>query len=378
MRKELLKSYIERLNAGEALETVRRDFVKEFQNVDANEIMEAEQEMIAAGLPVSEVQRLCDVHSALFHEVTKVDYSDKREAAAKLAAIKGHPLQIFTLENERLTQLIQMVREGFTQGKDISGLLEEIHDLAIHYAKKGDLIYPLLKVNYGISGPSEVMWSVDDEIRNELRALTRLKHDEEWQKRVLAVLERAEEMIYKEANILFPICAKNFTEIQWKQIYQEFSGYDKCFVEEVPVWEDALHQAPPAMDISPTDIVFPSGHLTIEQLTAMLNTIPLEITFIDENSINRYYNEGWKLFKRPLMSLDRQVFSCHPPKIEVMVRTIIEDFRNNRRDSVPVWMEKKGSPMLVTYLAVRDKSGKYLGTLEIIQNMEFAKKHFQK
>jgi DUF438 domain-containing protein len=76
------------------------------------------------------------------------------------------------------------------------------------------------------------------------------------------------------------------------------------------------------------------------------------------------------------MALDREVFSCHPPKIEPMVRSIIEDFRNNRRDSVPVWMDKNGCTFLVTYMAVRDKDNKYLGTVELVQDMGFVKKHF--
>ncbi|HKM34477.1 MAG TPA: DUF438 domain-containing protein [Lachnospiraceae bacterium] len=403
-QKDLLKSYIRRLNDGEALETVRKDFVKEFQDVEASVIMEAEQEMIASGIPITEVQKLCDVHSALFHGITreeqienaekavsaslekkktredawKVDYSDKQEAANRLVSMEGHPLQIFTLENEKLAQLISQIREGLATGKDVSNQFDAIRAISIHYAKKGDLIYPLLKVQYGISGPSDVMWTVDDEIRDEMNALSREIHNESWQERLLAVLQRADEMIYKEANILFPICAKNFSENEWKQIYHELAGYDKCLIDTVPVWADAKAQNAPTFQASSGEIIMPSGHLTVEQLTAMLNTIPMEITFIDENNMNRYYNEGWKLFKRPLMSLDREVFSCHPPKIEVMVRAIIEDFRNHRRDSVPVWMEKMGKTMLVTYTAVRDKSGKYLGTVELIQEMEFAKKHFMK
>ena len=120
------------------------------------------------------------------------------------------------------------------------------------------------------------------------------------------------------------------------------------------------------------------GHMSVEQLTAHLNTIPLEITFVDADNINRYFNEGPKLFKRPGMAIDREVFSCHPPKIEPMVRSIIEDFRNGVRDSVPVWMEKNGQTMLVTYMAVRDSKNRYVGTAEFIQNMEFAKEYFGK
>ena len=120
----------------------------------------------------------------------------------------------------------------------------------------------------------------------------------------------------------------------------------------------------------------PGGHLTLEQLTALLNTIPVEITFVDADNVNRYFNEGPKVFKRPGMAIDREVFSCHPPKIEAMVRAIIEDFRAGRRDVVPVWMEKGGRSMLVRYMAVRDHTGKYVGTVEVVEDMEFAREYF--
>ena len=120
------------------------------------------------------------------------------------------------------------------------------------------------------------------------------------------------------------------------------------------------------------------GHLTIEQLTAMLNTLPLEISFVDADNINRFFNEGSKVFKRPGMAIDREVFTCHPPKIEKQVRRIIEEFRNGTLDRVPVWMDKNGRTMLVTYMAVRDKNNQYLGTMELVQDMEFAKEYFHR
>ena len=150
---------------------------------------------------------------------------------------------------------------------------------------------------------------------------------------------------------------------------------------ENEIWDKAENKSTKAAnksEYSKEEIVMPGGHMTIEQLTALLNTIPLEISFIDDNNINRYFNEGPKVFKRPGMAIDREVFSCHPPKIEPMVRAIIEDFRNNKRDSVQVWTEKGGRSMLVTYMAVRDKEGNYIGTVELVQDMEFAKEHFKK
>jgi DUF438 domain-containing protein len=367
--------------------------------------MKAEQELLKEGTPLTEVQKLCDVHSALFHGATaeeklanagkaaedsimrqkvaaelkkrdsfpKKDYSDKNARAAELAAIPGHPLYTFTKENEAFTALLAQFRTDRDEN-----LLAKIRELSIHYAKKGDLLYPHLKVKYGVSGPSDVMWTVDDEIRDELSALAKEEqHGEEWSARLDAVLKRAEEMIYKEQNILFPICAVHFTEDEWFEIYHDSKDYAPCFDVKNEEWKEAeaaRTEAPIPVD---TEIVMPGGHMTVEQLTALLNTIPLEISFIDADNINRYFNEGPKVFKRPRMAIDREVFSCHPPKIEPMVRTILDDFRNNKRDSVSIWMEKNGRSMLVTYMAVRDKNKKYLGTVELVQDMEFAKEHFK-
>lgn len=391
---EQIKSHLKRLGKGEDLESVRADFVKEFKEVDAAEIMQAEQELLKEGTPLSEVQRLCDVHSALFHGTTTQEQIANAERAvalslrekkfaltAELAKQKGHPLYTFTLENEALKDVIERCRQAVKAGHVERQLIEEVRQLAIHYAKKGDLLYPHLKVKYEISGPSDVMWTTDDEIRDEFAALAKKADDQnaDWKNRFEAALTRADEMIYKEANILFPNCAFNFTKEEWYGIYKDSKDYAECFGVKNEVWEEAEHTDDVKnYSVNGEEIVLAGGHLTVEQLTAMLNTIPLEISFVDTDNINRYFNEGPKVFKRPGMAIDREVFSCHPPKIEQQVRRIIEEFRAGTLDKVPVWMDKNGRTMLVTYMAVRDKDGKYLGTMELVQDMEFAKEYFKK
>lgn len=401
---EQLKAYLRRLGDGEDLESVRADFVRDFSEVDASEIMKAEQELMKEGTPLAQVQRLCDIHSALFHGATREeqianaekaveeslkqkkikeqlarrdsypekDYSDKNARAAAMEAVVGHPLYTLTKENNVLAELIKEYRTSRSDS-----LISKIRELSIHYAKKGDLLYPVLKVRYGVSGPSDVMWTVDDEIRDELNSLGKeSQHTEDWNSRMEAVLKRAEEMIYKEQNILFPICAVNFSEEEWYGIYRDSKDYAECLGTAKETWDAAEAAAKPAETSVSNEVVMPGGHLTIEQLRALLNTIPMEISFVDADNINRFFNEGPKVFKRPAMALDREVFSCHPPKIEPMVRQIIDDFRSGRRDAVPVWMEKGGRAMLVKYMAVRDTEGKYLGTVELVQDMEFAREHF--
>lgn len=435
-----IKSYVERLSKGEDIESVRKDFVENFTDVDAAEIAKAEQSLIAGGTPVAEVQKLCDVHSALFHGATReekianaekaVEESLKRQRGEKadvktaknlkeamsesfgmgigskfkaapikrqdgadgiymeLRKIENHPLNTFALENEAISDALKELRRAMDTKENVMPALKKVREASIHYAEKGDLLYPILNVKYGFSGPANVMWGVDDEIRDEMKSLYNsvLKDEgfltnELWNERLDAVVTRAEEMIYKEENILFPLCAKNFTEEDWCDIARDFADYKPCLIGNRPLWEKATPKGNVknySQEAGSANL--PSGRLTIEQLDAMLNTIPMELTFVDAENVNRYFNDGEdvKLFKRPLSALGREVFSCHPPKIEPMVRMILEDFKEGRRDCVDVWTSRDDEPVLIKYMAVRDKDKNYIGTLECVQPMGFAKKHFKR
>ncbi len=307
----------------------------------------------------------------------------REERVAKTKTLieeKGHPLHLFSSENQAFEQLLTLARNAMqvkALGEDI---LQEISEISIHYAKKGDLLYPLLKVRYEISGPSDVMWTMDDEIRGEFSDLIKAKNrDEAWHTRMEAVLDRMEAMIRTETNVLFPNCAANFTREEWIGIYFDQKDYPQCLGVPQENWQVAEQNKPASKaSVTSQEIVMAGGHMTIEQLTALLNTIPMEITFVDADNINRFFNEGPKDFKRPQMAIDREVFSCHPPKVEAQVRRIIEEFRAGTLDELPIWMEKNGKCMLVKYMAVRDGNNQYLGTLELVQDMGFAKEHFLK
>lgn len=474
-RQYLLQSYVKRLSAGESLETVRREFTENFADVDAAEIAKAEQSLITGGTPVSDVQKLCDVHSALFHGATRKERIAQAEKAVSDSAVKGeakglysapvsqeetrvlhavngrkvkaealigetgHPLQILSLENEaisaELTRLSGLLDEGFLQGdaardsesdrdalRNLAAGVSVLETVSDHYAKKGDLLYPVLKAQYDYSGPADVMWGVDGEIRSEIHAAAKLLAASDAQEaagdRLKKVLTRAQEMIYKEQNILYPLCAELFSERDWQMIYAALRDYEPCMIGSYPVWkksDEAMQhykglagtnsaaasgsaercpaprdtakqngmpqdRADEESDIeSEKEIRLPTGHLTLRQLQAIFSTIPMELTFVDDKNINRYFNSirETKLFKRPLNALDREVFACHPPKAEPLVRGIIASFRSGEQDSAKVWINKKGSVALVRYLAVRGDDGAYLGTLECVERMDSARDYFQ-
>lgn len=112
--------------------------------MDPAEIMHAEQELLREGTSIEELQRLCDVHSALFHgsatdaqKLHAKDIQDQRlSAAAALIQISGHPLQTFTLENAALEKLIARAKQVLENGTINEESLNELRQIAIHYAKR--------------------------------------------------------------------------------------------------------------------------------------------------------------------------------------------------------------------------------------------------
>ena len=395
-RVEQLKGFLKRLGTGEELGAVREDFASQFKHVEASEIMKAEQGLMREGTPLEEVQQLCDLHSALFHgstiheqmdaEHAKVEAvleaQEKSKSVVALVETAGHPLNRLTEENKALDELIEAIRPKVADKTATYDDVNTVRQLSVHYAKKGDLLYPKLKVDYAIGGPSMVMWTVDGDIRDQLGDLAKSSQSvDDWYRRFDELLTRAQEMIYKEQNILFPICAENFSKEDWYQIYKDTAQYEEIFGVTRIAWPEAdaalaAQTTKPNGDDNAIGLI--GGTLTVDQLDAMLNTMPMEVTFVDHEDINRYFNDGEKVFKRPTTAIGRDVYSCHPPKVEPIVRGIIDSFRKGDRDNVAVWLEKQGRPFYVNYMAVRDQNNNYIGTLELVQDMQFAKEHFDR
>lgn len=359
-RKKLIKSYLTRLSGGEDLESVKEDFKKNFEGVSSSEIMDAEEELLAAGMDKKEVRKLCDVHSALFHGETE---SEKNPSSYE----EGSFIDYFAKENDKIKEILKEVKKSIENGEEAG---DDIYKVFNHYRKKGDLIYPILKAKYNKPGPSDVMWAVDIDIANNFKKATKLKRKD----LALETIKRAEEMTYKEENILYPLVFDTVSASDLNLLYKDLADYDHDLVayEKKEFANESKYQE--------GFVNFSKGKMRIDQLEAMLDTLEIEITYVDENDINAYYNDhqGKKAFKRPESSLGREVYSCHPPQVEPIVRGLIKEFKAGTKDSLKLVRNIKGTDFAISYYAVRDKGGKYLGVLETVQDLSFYKEYLTK
>lgn len=359
-RKKLIKSYLQRLSAGEDLEDVRADFKKNFQGVSSAEIMNAEEELLESGMDKDQVRKLCDVHSALFHGQTE---TEKNPSAYE----EGSFLDYFAKENEVIKKILKEVTNSLENDQDPG---EDIYKVFNHYRKKGDLIYPILKAKYNKPGPSDVMWAVDIDIANNFKKAMKLNKKD----LALETIKRAEEMTYKEENILYPLAFETISDEDFDLLYKDLADYDHDLVSYKKV------ENKQASNYTDGYINFAKGKMRVDQLEAMLDTLEIEITYVDENDISSYYNDhkGQKVFKRPESSLGREVYYCHPPQVEPIVRGLIKEFKAGSKDSLKLVRNIKGRDFAISYYAVRDKDGVYKGVLETVQDLSFYKEYLNK
>lgn len=111
-------------------------------------------------------------------------------------------------------------------------------------------------------------------------------------------------------------------------------------------------------------------NLNKEQLAGILETIPVDISFVDENDTVKFWNKHeTRTFKRPSSVLGKTAQECHPPHSVANVNKVLSDLKSGQRDFVEFWLDLRGRKIHIRYFAVRDKGGKYLGTLEVGQDI---------
>jgi uncharacterized protein len=382
-RVRTLKTIIQRLHAGESPDTVRGDLKTLVRQTDYSEIMAMEQELMADGMPASEVQCMCDLHSQVTREVL-VQLPPK-------PVPPGHPVDTFRQENVALQGVLLKFRLAAADVAKLPGdagggapllalrqAFNDLMDIEKHYQRKEHLLFSCLE-RHGITGPSKVMWGKDDEIRGLLRDLgAALAQTDATAAEWTLVLETAgaaaiagvEEMIYKEEQILLPMGLDTLTDEEWAEIWAASPRYGWCLVEPRSGYKPPDASIPATLRISSTDAVqLPTGNLTLEQLVRIFSTLPVDLTFVDAEDRVAFFSEGPdRVFARSKAIIGRKVQYCHPPRSVDVVDRILNDFREGRQNVAEFWIEFQGRFVHIRYFAVRDAEQRYMGTLEVTQD----------
>ena len=386
-RQEKLKELMLRLHQGEKEEIIQEEFNHYFDSISPYEIQVMERNLMQEGITYEEIMRLCKIHASLMS--AKVEAGEEMPDFEK----EGHPVMVLKKENLALRGAIDRIErllQAYVSSKDedlLKGLKRQISLLdqfENHYLRKEYALFPIME-SKGITAPPKVMWGVHDEIREIYKNFKQAfdEQADDVMDQFLAAKEELLEMIFKEENILIPMVAQAFHVDDWEKMAQDTPQYGYCIVTPEAEWkvEKKASTVQSKEEIQETgDIPLSTGSLSLEQLDLLLNLLPMELSFVDKDNIVKYYNEGngeEKIFKRTKSAIGRDVINCHPPKSHAIVRQLFEQLRSGQKEKEEMWFKKEDKMIHVTYHAVRNAQGEYMGVLEYVQNIAPYVKNFE-
>ena len=303
---------------------------------------------------------------------------------------EDHPLSHYYKENDEMRRLLLAV-EDLIQYPMIKNqwleLYDQIRQYPIHYQRKQNQLYPLLEKK-GFDRPTTTMWNFDDIIRDEIKESLRLLEANDEEAFIAAqseLIANARDLMEKEETILYPtsyalISAEEFEDM--KAGDQEI-GF-AFFTVDTPSSPNTHHSTPKegfAEDLQALlckygysagpqqELDVATGKLTLEQINLIYQHLPIDISFVDENELVKFYSDtDHRIFPRSKNVIGRQVSNCHPRKSVHIVEEIVEKFRNGEQDKAEFWINKPEVFLYIVYFAVRDKQGRFRGVLEMMQD----------
>jgi hypothetical protein len=374
-RIEALKTMITELHAGADPQELKGRFRAVLDHAGAAEISAMESELMAEGMPEQEIRRMCELHVAVFR-----DTLEQRPAPH---TVPGHPVHTFMRENRAILELTAATRAALAAGDlaAAAALHGRLAAVDAHYKRKEYLVFPFLE-KAGIGAPPKVMWGVDDSIRELLAAggdalasAGELGAEELALVREVVLepmLAAVDGMVEKEDKVLWPMALEHLADADWGAVLAQWGEFGAGLVEPEVGWRPTPAATPTQVAAVAGDdaVAFPSGHLTPRQLRAMLDTLPLDLTFVDADDRVAYFSEGKdRVFARNRAIVGRRVQDCHPPASMHVVQQIVDDLRAGARDVAEFWIELHGRFVHIRYFAVRDEAGRYLGCLEATQDV---------
>jgi PAS domain S-box-containing protein len=388
-KKSQIKEAIRQLHAGVPPEQVKEKFRNVLEGTNPLEIAKIEEELAKEGMKREEMRKLFDVHMTIFKEQLEKQTSNMKPSQPISILMEEHKImlqlaeKLVALANKilKITDL-QYVTEEIHQVEHIT---EDFADSEKHYKREENVLFPIVE-KHGITEPPAIMWMEHDQIREKKKSLQQLIKDVDTQNfpnfktHLWETSKNLSDLLtshfYKENNILFPAVMSVVTESEWIDLRKEFDeiGYC-CFTPPELITIEPPEAAASQTPASKATLNFETGNLTKKQLEALLNTLPVDITFVDADDTVQYFNKPDKrFFVRTKAVIGRKVANCHPPKSLHIVSKIVELFKSGKKNVAEFWITMNGRFLLIRFFPVRDSNGKYLGAIEVVQDLTDLKK----
>lgn len=297
---------------------------------------------------------------------------------------QGHPVKIYSEEKELIQRLGNELQQTDpkVENQKFYNIFNQLQQVERRFERKENQLFPVLE-SKGWTGPSKNMWSFHDTIREQFRLLRKKIENREFSEATQDahyLVSSIFRLLVVEDSVLFPNALSLLTEEDWKQVRKGEEEIGWMIPQEPATYaetkeEEYIH---PSRDHTKRDLSFSTknaahydeGYMSVEQVNLLLKTMPLDITYVDENDKVIFYNRGQeRVFPRSAGIIGREVKFCHPPKSVGTVLRILEEFRKGTKNESSFWINFKGRLIYIRYFAVRDEQKNYRGVIEMSQDI---------
>lgn len=351
------------------------------ENVTPLDIIEMENRQLALGVSIDAIKENIGKVINVFFKYLK-EYSWK-------TPLPGSFLHDMIAENRALEAHLAETKEAIRElNKETTGAalqpsetldklrnaIDQLFDFEVHYDKKENILFSALEKRWHHPRPLQVMWSIDSDIRKSLRKLRDILAVEtpeltELNRELGKYYFLAHGMVFKEELIVYPLATETVNQTEFEEMRGAAFELGFAFIE-TPEPPSMPQQEPKLQDTGTALLDLETGSMGRKQLIQMLNTLPVDMTLIDETDTVVYFsNPEDRLFSRSKAIIGRTVQNCHPPESVHMVNELLAAFRASEKDSESFWITVGGRFVLIQYFAMRNPDGTYRGCLEVSQDV---------
>lgn len=351
----------------------------DLEQVTPQEAFEVFYQTLQKGKEPGEILLFLDKVINVFHKSLK-EYSWEMPAENSF-------LYFLMKENRALSNRIDAIKELLKEKnlldkrKELLPKVRELLEFNHHYLKKENIFFPFLETKMKKFDGLAIMWALHDETRTRLKRVIECLEAESCEEAELnaelgSLFFAMYGLIQKEELILFPAASEVINENEWLEMQRQSLEYEFPFVEK-PDAEGAGRDTSDEMKVRAGELPEEGGQfkaetgvLSFEQILMIFDSLPMDLTFVDENNKVRFFTRPKdRIFPRSPAIIGRDVEKCHPPESVHVVREIIGSFRSGSKDSASFWINIGEKMVLIQYFALRNPIGEYRGTLEVSQDI---------
>ncbi len=350
---------------------------KEFINsVIPSDIIIAVDRMVLKGIPITDLKKGINKLLNLLYKPIVNYKSIKPE--------KNGFLYYLMEDNKKTSDLLDSIRPHLNElnknpynidlKNKLINLFENLREIDKHYIILENILFPIIENHIQDYRCLSVMWSYHDDIRRDLKELLNVLQNTKIDLRLInyyssRIFYNVFAMIFREEKILFPYILEKIDNDKLNELLEEaneigfgFINIDKNFInEKKSISHDTIKEI----------LKLSTGELSINQIEMIFNSLPVDITFVDEKNKVKYFSSPKeRIFPRSKSIIGRDVRNCHPPDSVSTVMKIIESFKSGERDKAEFWINLKDKFVYIQYFAVRDEKGSYRGVLEVTMDIK--------